>query len=40
MWPAAHLSDNRPVWVRRAWRAVDRAAGIDRTADIDKELHP
>ena len=37
---AAHLSDNRPVWVRRAWRAIDRAAGVDRTADIDKELHP
>ena len=36
---AAHLPDNRPTWVRRSSRSVDRAAGIDRAADIDKELH-
>ena len=36
---AAHLPDNRPLWVRRAWKAIDRAAGLDRPADIDKELH-
>ena len=30
----AHLSDGRPSWVRRPWRAVDRAARID------KELVP
>jgi secernin len=36
---AAHLPDNRPLWVRRAWKAIDRAAGLDRPVDIDKELH-
>src|ERR1019366_2970267 len=29
----AHLRDGRPAWVRRSWRAVDRAARID------EELH-
>jgi hypothetical protein len=30
---SAHLRDGRPAWVRRSWRAVDRAARID------EELH-
>lgn len=37
---AAHLPDDRPVWVRRTWKALDRAAGIDLAVDIEKELHP
>jgi hypothetical protein len=36
---AAHLPDDRPSWVRRAWKSIDRAAEIDRAGDIDKELH-
>jgi len=27
---AAHLPDARPLWVRRAWKAIDRAASFDR----------
>jgi dipeptidase len=27
---AAHLADGRPWWVRRSWRAVDRAATIEK----------
>ncbi len=37
---AAHLPDHRPRWVRRAWKATDRAARIDLPVDIEKELHP
>ena len=37
---AAHLPDSRPRWVRRAWKAIDRAAQIDLAVDIEKELHP
>ncbi len=27
---AARLGDGRPSWVRRSWKAVDRAAHIDK----------
>ncbi len=27
---AAHLDDARPAWVRRTWRTIDRAAGMDK----------
>jgi secernin len=27
---ASHVEDNRPAWVRWSWRAIDRAADIDR----------
>lgn len=37
---AAHLPDNRPLWVRRAWKAIDRSAELDLAVAIDKELHP
>jgi len=36
---AAHLPDNRPAWVRRAWKSIDRTAELDRMVAIDKELH-
>ncbi len=36
---AAHLPDNRPSWVKRAWKSIDRAAEIDLPVAIDKELH-
>jgi hypothetical protein len=36
---AAHLPDNRPSWVKRAWRSIDRSAEIDLPVAIEKELH-
>jgi secernin len=27
---ASHVEDGRPPWVRRSWRAINRAADIDR----------
>jgi hypothetical protein len=29
---AADLPDRRPAWVRRQWRAIDRAAGLGAVA--------
>jgi secernin len=37
---AADLRDSRPAWVRRAWKAIDRAADIDRPDHLRRELRP
>src|SRR5580704_2758129 len=32
----AHMSDGRPAWVRRTWRTIDRAAGLDEELSDDR----